>query len=82
MKKFEYNGRNYQIANGVVHSVDNSGDFTFLDPVYRGDNVVFDAYCDSIGVDMYDRPQGIHTHGHQKGEARKPLNKVWCGRRF
>lgn len=72
MKRFDFNGRNYKIVNGLAHEVDESGDFTVCEPCYRGDNVMLDDYCDILGVRMYDRPSGIHTHGHQKGEARKP----------
>lgn len=67
MKKFEYNGRNYKIVGGLVHKVDNSGDFDTLDPCYWGDNVIFDAHCEEMGLSLYYRPQGIHAYGNQNG---------------
>ncbi|KKN85480.1 hypothetical protein LCGC14_0277990 [marine sediment metagenome] len=71
MKKFAFNGRNYQIENGLVHSVDNSQDFTTLDPVYRGDNVILDGHCDALGFKLYDRPSGIRAYGNQLGSRSK-----------
>ena len=71
MKQFDFNGRSYKIENGLVHSVDNSGDFTTLDPVYRGDNVMLDAECDILGFKLYDRPSGIHAYGNQNGSRSK-----------
>lgn len=67
MEKFDFNGRDYKVVNGMVHTADTA----MLHPCYRGDNVMLDAYCDQLGVKLYQRPNGIHTHGHQKGEARK-----------
>lgn len=65
--KFDYNGRNYKVVNGMVHTADNG----ILDPCYKGDNVMLDDYAEILGFKTYQRPNGIHTHGHQKGEARK-----------
>ena len=67
MEKFDYKGRNYKVVNGMVHTADTA----MLHPCYRGDNVMLDAFVDNLdGVLMYQRPDSIHTHGHQKGKAR------------
>jgi hypothetical protein len=70
MNEFSFNGRSYKVVNGMAHT----SDTVILHPVYRGDNVMLDAYVDQLaGVKLYQRPDSIHTHGHQKGEARKPF---------
>jgi len=56
MKSFDFNGRNYKVVNGLAHTVENSiHDSIMVTPCYQGDNVMLDAYCDILGVKLYQR---------------------------
>ena len=63
MKKFNLNGVDYKVVNGLVHKQGRG----ILDPVYKGDNSVIDEYARTHGLQLYQRPSGIHAYGHQLG---------------
>lgn len=64
MEKFDFNGRNYKVVNGLVHT----GDTAILHPCYKGDNVLLDEYAKQLGYDLYQRPSGPHAYGDQSGK--------------
>ena len=61
--KFNVNGVNYKVVNGLVHKQENG----ILDPVYQGDNSVMDEYARTHGLQLYYSPTGIHAYGNQNG---------------
>jgi hypothetical protein len=65
MCKFDFNGRNYKVVNGLVHEIEVS----CLAPCYKEDNVLLNAYAEQLGYQLYQKPCGsIHSHGHQTGK--------------
>ncbi len=60
MEKFDFNGRNYKVVNGLAHEVAEPSKSAehglVLIPIYKGDNLMLDAYCKELGVRIYDRP--------------------------
>ena len=53
MKQFLFNGRNYKVINGLVY--EHAGGIEGMSLCYRGDNVMLDAHCDVIGVEIQPR---------------------------
>ncbi len=67
--KFNLNGVDYKVANGLVHRQSQG----ILDPCYRGDSRVLDEYCRTHDLMLYIRPKGVHAYGNQEGQRAKTL---------
>ena len=64
--KFNLNGIDYKVVDGLVHQVNRGS----LNPCYYGEDSTLEEYCRTHDLLLYCRPDSIHTHGHQKGQAR------------
>ncbi len=78
MKSFDFNGRNYKVVNGLTHEACTPSMAAehglVLIPIYKGDNLMLDAYCKELGVRVYDRPL---SDGDPDKEAYNAMTKKW-----
>jgi len=61
--KFNLNGIDYKVVNGLVHKQSQGT----LDPCYKGDSSVLDEFCRTHSLTLYQRPKGVHAYGNQHG---------------
>ena len=76
MKRFLFNGRDYKVMNGLVYEY--AGGIGGISPCYEGDNVMLDAHCRLLGMDMHKRlrSKGDKPNMAEHKYARNPLTSV------
>jgi hypothetical protein len=70
--KFNLNGVDYKVVNGLVHTVSHGT----LDPCYWGDSNVLDSFAKDRRLNLYTRPSGPHAYGNQEGQRAETIERT------